>query len=86
MPVPVHDGAAELITQDEGIRPDTSMEKLAGLKPAFQADGMITAGNASQISDGAAALLIMERAAAERLGCARARASPPSRWPATTRS
>ena len=44
------------------------MEKLAGLKPAFQADGMITAGNASQISDGAAALLIMERAAAERLG------------------
>ena len=68
MPVPVHDGAAELITQDEGIRPDTSMAKLASLKPAFQADGMITAGNASQISDGAAALLIMERAAAERLG------------------
>jgi acetyl-CoA acyltransferase len=68
VPVPVHDGAAELITQDEGIRPDTSMEQLSSLKPAFQADGMITAGNASQISDGAAALLIMERAAAERLG------------------
>ena len=68
MPVPVQDGATELITQDEGIRPDTSLEKLASLKPAFQADGVITAGNASQISDGAAALLIMERAAAERLG------------------
>jgi acetyl-CoA acetyltransferase family protein len=68
VPVPVRAGAAELVTQDEGIRPDTSLEKLAGLKPAFQADGTVTAGNASQISDGAAALLIMERAAAERLG------------------
>jgi acetyl-CoA acetyltransferase family protein len=68
VPVPVREGAAELITQDEGIRPDTSLEKLAGLKPAFAPDGMITAGNASQISDGAAALLIMERASAERLG------------------
>jgi acetyl-CoA acyltransferase len=68
VPIPVQDGAAELITQDEGIRPDTSLEKLAALKPAFAADGMITAGNASQISDGAAALLIMERGAAERLG------------------
>jgi acetyl-CoA acyltransferase len=68
VPVPVSDGAADLLTQDEGIRADTSLEKLAALKPAFQADGLITAGNASQISDGAAALLIMERAAAERLG------------------
>jgi len=68
VPVPIHDGAIELISQDEGIRPDTSLEKLASLKPVFQADGMITAGNASQISDGAAALLIMERSAAERLG------------------
>jgi len=68
VPVPMREGANELITHDEGIRPDTSMEKLAGLKPAFQADGTVTAGNASQISDGAAALLIMERAAAERLG------------------
>ncbi|MEO7911300.1 MAG: thiolase family protein [Roseiflexaceae bacterium] len=67
-PVPVRDGATELITQDEGIRSDTSMEKLVSLKSAFSADGMITAGNASQISDGAAALLIMERAAAQRLG------------------
>jgi acetyl-CoA acetyltransferase family protein len=67
-PVPARDGAAELISQDEGVRPDTSLEKLASLKPAFQEHGLITAGNASQISDGAAALLIMERAAAERLG------------------
>jgi acetyl-CoA acetyltransferase family protein len=68
VPVPARPGASELIAQDEGVRPDTSMEKLAGLKPAFREDGVITAGNASQISDGAAALLIMERAAAERLG------------------
>jgi acetyl-CoA acetyltransferase family protein len=68
VPVPVHDGAAELVTRDEGIRADTSIEKLASLKPAFTADGMITAGNASQISDGAAAVLIMERSLAERLG------------------
>ncbi|HEU5099082.1 MAG TPA: thiolase family protein, partial [Roseiflexaceae bacterium] len=68
VPVPAHEGATDLITQDEGIRPDSSIEKLAGLKPAFQANGSVTAGNASQISDGAAALLIMERAAAERLG------------------
>src|ERR1019366_2271393 len=46
----------------------TSLEKLAGLKPAFKPDGVVTAGNSSQISDGAAALLIMERATAERLG------------------
>jgi acetyl-CoA acyltransferase len=44
------------------------MEKLADLKPAFKTDGFITAGNSSQISDGAAALLLMERATAERLG------------------
>jgi len=74
-PVPVtdEDGAATLMARDEGIRPDTSMEKLGGLKPAFKPDGLVTAGNSSQISDGAAALLIMERAMAERLGL-RARA------------
>src|SRR5690349_10308651 len=58
----------ELMTKDEGIRPDSSLEKLATLKPAFKPDGVITAANSSQISDGAAALLIMERAVAERLG------------------
>jgi acetyl-CoA acetyltransferase family protein len=70
VPVPVRDadGATMLFDTDEGIRPDTSLEKLATLKPAFKPDGVITAGNASQISDGAAALLIMERGAAEALG------------------
>src|SRR5216684_7501786 len=62
------DGATSMFEQDEGIRTDTSIEKLASLKPAFKPDGLITAGNSSQISDGAAAVLIMERATAERLG------------------
>jgi acetyl-CoA acyltransferase len=56
------------VVADEGVRRDTSMEKLAGLKPAFRPDGLVTAGNSSQISDGAAALLLASRAAAERLG------------------
>lgn len=70
VPIPVknEDGSTEIFSQDEGIRPDTSMEKLASLKTAFKPDGVITAGNSSQISDGAAALLIMERATAEKLG------------------
>ena len=62
------DGTTSIFDQDEGIRTDTSLEKLASLKPAFKPDGLITAGNSSQISDGAAAVLIMERATAERLG------------------
>jgi acetyl-CoA acyltransferase len=62
------DGTSGVFDQDEGIRADTSLEKLASLKPAFKPDGLITAGNSSQISDGAAAVLIMERATAERLG------------------
>jgi acetyl-CoA acyltransferase len=53
---------------DQGIRPGTSLEKLAELKPAFKEDGKVTAGNASQISDGAAAVLLMERKKAEALG------------------
>lgn len=57
-----------LITRDEGIRRETSAEALASLKPAFKADGRITAGNSSQISDGAAALLVMGEDVAERLG------------------
>lgn len=61
-------GDAETVTRDEGIRADTSLEKLAGLQPAFQADGRITAGNSSQISDGAAAVLIMSEQKAEELG------------------
>jgi acetyl-CoA acyltransferase len=61
-------GDAETVTRDEGIRADTSLEKLAGLQPAFQADGRITAGNSSQISDGAAAVLIMSEQKADELG------------------
>jgi acetyl-CoA acyltransferase len=53
---------------DQGIRPDTSLEKLSQLKPAFKEDGKITAGNSSQISDGAAAVLLMTREKADQLG------------------
>ncbi|MDE0231392.1 MAG: thiolase family protein [bacterium] len=60
-------GADELMTVDEGIRRTTSMEALAGLPPAFKADGKITAGNSSQISDGSAAVLIMDEDLASRL-------------------
>jgi acetyl-CoA acyltransferase len=55
-------------TTDQGIRPDTSLERLAELKPAFKEDGKITAGNSSQVSDGAAAVLLMAREKAEALG------------------
>jgi len=56
------------ISKDEGIRTGTTLEKMGTLKAAFKADGVITAGNSSQISDGAAAVLIMERGVADRLG------------------
>jgi acetyl-CoA acyltransferase len=59
---------------DQGIRPDTSLEALADLRPAFKEDGRVTAGNSSQISDGAAAVLLMTREKADALGLkARAR-------------
>ncbi len=53
---------------DQGIRPDTTLEALAGLKPAFKPDGKVTAGNSSQISDGAAAVLLMSADKARELG------------------
>ena len=55
-------------SRDEGIRADTTLEKMATLKPVFKEDGCITAANSSQITDGAAAVLIMEQSTAERLG------------------
>ena len=55
---------------DEGIRPDTTVESLGALRPAFRKDGTITAGSASQISDGACAVVVMSRAKAEELGLA----------------
>lgn len=66
--VTLDDGSTETVTRDEGIRWDTSLEKLASLQPAFQADGKVTAGNSSQISDGAVAILIMEEGRAEERG------------------
>jgi acetyl-CoA acyltransferase len=57
-----------VVTQDEGIRPDSNVEKLATLKPAFKPDGVITAANSSQITDGAAAVLIMSEEKANALG------------------
>ena len=58
----------EVLSQDEGIRPDTTVETLANLKPAFKPDGVVTAGNSSQITDGASAVLIMSEAKANELG------------------
>jgi acetyl-CoA acyltransferase len=72
VPVPVHDDEGndtdELVTADEGIRPDSSVEVLATLKSAFMEGGKITAGNASQITDGSAAVLIMSEEKAAALG------------------
>jgi acetyl-CoA C-acetyltransferase len=57
-----------VIDTDEGVRPGTTMDSLSKLRPAFSKDGTITAGNASQISDGGAAVIVASRAAAEKLG------------------
>jgi acetyl-CoA acetyltransferase family protein len=73
VPVRGEDGSVEAFQDDEGVRQDTSLEKLASLKPAFKSDGVVTAGNSSQISDGAAAVLVCEREFARRHGL-RARA------------
>jgi acetyl-CoA C-acetyltransferase len=66
--VPQRRGDPLRLERDEGIRADTTVEGLAGLRPAFTDDGTVTAGNASQISDGAAALIVMSDARAEQLG------------------
>jgi len=65
--VPQRRGDPVVVARDEGIRADTTLESLAALRPAFESQGTITAGNASQISDGAAALVLASRDAAERL-------------------
>jgi acetyl-CoA C-acetyltransferase len=59
-----------MVTKDEGPRPDTTLEALAGLKPAFQPEGKVTAGNAPGLNDGAAALVLASRAYAESIGAA----------------
>ena len=61
-------GETQTVTEDEGIRPGTTVETLARLKPAFGKDGTITAGTASQISDGAAAVVVMSAEAAQQAG------------------
>ncbi|MGO4200421.1 acetyl-CoA C-acetyltransferase [Rhodococcus sp. TAF43] len=66
--IPQRRGEPIVVTEDEGIRADTSVESLAKLRPAFAKDGSITAGTASQISDGAAAVVVMSKAKAEELG------------------
>jgi len=70
VPVEIKDakGRATLVDTDEGPRRDTSLEALAKLKPAFKNDGRVTAGNAPGMNDGAAALVVMSRATADRLG------------------
>ncbi|MBI3687130.1 MAG: acetyl-CoA C-acetyltransferase [Actinobacteria bacterium] len=66
--VPQRKGEAIVVDADEGIRADTTVESLGRLRPAFAEDGTITAGSASQISDGACAVVVMSRARAEELG------------------
>lgn len=61
-------GGTEVMDRDEGVRPDTTQESLARLRPAFTKDGVLTAGNSSQISDGASALLLASEDAVRRLG------------------
>jgi acetyl-CoA C-acetyltransferase len=66
--LPQRRGEAVRVVRDEGVRPDTTVESLGKLAPAFSKDGTITAGNASQISDGAAAVVVMSKERAQKLG------------------
>ncbi|GAA5117902.1 acetyl-CoA C-acetyltransferase [Alloalcanivorax gelatiniphagus] len=66
--VPQRKGDPVVISEDEGVRGDTTIESLGRLRPAFSKDGTVTAGSASQISDGAAAVVVMSKAKAEELG------------------
>ncbi|MFB1427672.1 acetyl-CoA C-acetyltransferase [Micrococcus endophyticus] len=66
--IPQRKGEPLVVSQDEGVRPDTTVESLGGLRPAFAKDGTITAGNSSPLSDGAAALVVTSRAYAEEKG------------------
>jgi acetyl-CoA C-acetyltransferase len=68
--VPQRKGDPILVETDEGVRPGTTAESLGSLRPAFDKDGTVTAGNASQLSDGASALVMMSRSEAERRGVA----------------
>lgn len=76
--IPQRKNDPEVVDRDEGPRPDTSLEKLARLKPVFREGGSVTAGNSSSINDGAAALLVMEAKRASALGL-----KPLARWVAS---
>ncbi len=73
MNVPQRKGDPLVVDTDEGVRPETTAESLGELRPAFDKSGTITAGNASQISDGGAAVIVMSKAKAEELGVSPAR-------------
>jgi 3-oxoadipyl-CoA thiolase len=73
--IPAKKGASVEFSQDETIRPDTNLEKLAALKAAFRKDGSVTAGNSSSLNDGASAVLVVEARKAEALGL-----EPFARW------
>ncbi|HYZ55777.1 MAG TPA: acetyl-CoA C-acetyltransferase [Streptosporangiaceae bacterium] len=68
VPVPQRKGDPIMVTEDEGVRPETTAETLGKLRPAFAPDGTVTAGSSSQISDGACAVVVMSRAKAEQFG------------------
>lgn len=66
--IPQRKGEPVVVTKDEGIRPETTVESLGALRPAFSKDGTITAGSSSQISDGAAAVVVMSKEKAQSMG------------------
>jgi acetyl-CoA C-acetyltransferase len=68
VPIPQKKGDAVLFDRDESVRPDTTIESLRALKPAFKKDGTVTAGNAPPVNDGAAALVVMSAERAQQLG------------------
>jgi 3-oxoadipyl-CoA thiolase len=75
VPIPARKGPPMEFSKDETMRPDTSLEKLAALKPAFRKDGSVTAGNSSSLNDGASAVIVMEAKKAAALGL-----KPFARW------
>ena len=84
--IPQRKGDALDFRDDEGIRADTTTESLSRLRPAFSKDGTITAGSASQISDGACAVVVMRRSRAEELVCRGSpRSAPTASSPGRTR-
>jgi len=85
VPVPQRKGEPVPFTADEGVRPDTTLEALARLKPAFAPDGTITAASSSQISDGACAVVVMSKAKADELNlpCS-PRSARTATWPGRT--